>query len=305
MENFITRRDFLKASGFVLAAGGLTDRLIAADLSSSPDLVAVEGLNYYDCTTKAVEALGGIRKFVSNGARVGLLVNSVFDKPGTFVKPQIALALVAMCYEAGAREIVSLEDVSGAYWRRATLSKEHAEMVQTIRGPKGKIAADIKGGVRLTSVEVTRDLLDCDVYINVPVYKDHEGTKFTGSLKNLMGATSGSTNRSWHRGGLLGGYYDDIPHLSECIAEGNLVRTPALCVGDATEVIVTNGPSGPGKLLTPHVVVAGTDPVATDAFGATLLGLDPRKILMLQSASKIGIGSFGNASAVRFIRPKG
>ena len=86
-------------------------------------------------------------------------MNSVFDKPGTFVKPQIALALVAMCYEAGAREIVSLEDVSGAYWRRATLSKEHAEMVQTIRGPKGKIAADIKGGVRLTSVEVTRDLL--------------------------------------------------------------------------------------------------------------------------------------------------
>ena len=57
MENFITRRDFLKASGFVLAAGGLTDRLIAADLSSSPDLVAVEGLNYYDSTTKAVEAL--------------------------------------------------------------------------------------------------------------------------------------------------------------------------------------------------------------------------------------------------------
>ena len=112
MKHLITRRDFLKASGFALAAGGLTDRLIAADLSSSPDLVAVEGLNYYDSTTQAVEALGGIRRFVSNGARVGLLVNSVFDKPGTFVKPQIALALVAMCYEAGAKEIVSLEDVS-------------------------------------------------------------------------------------------------------------------------------------------------------------------------------------------------
>ncbi len=236
---------------------------------------------------------------------MGLLVNSVFDKPGTFVKPQIALALVAMCYEAGAREIVSLEDVSPAYWRRATLSKEHAEMVRTIRGPRAGVAVDIKGGRRLTSVEVTRDLMDCDVYINVPVFKDHEGTSFTGNLKNLMGATAGSTNRSWHRGGLLGGYYDDIPHLSECIADGNLVRQPTLCVGDATEVIVTNGPAGPGRLITPHVVVAGTDPVAADAFGATLLGLDPRKILMLRSASELGIGSFESASSVRFIRPRG
>jgi uncharacterized protein (DUF362 family) len=304
MEHLITRRKFLKASGRVLAAGGLTDRLVALDLSSSPDLVAVEGLNYYESTTRAVEALGGVRKFVSNGARVGLLVNSVFDKPGTFVKPQIALALVAMCYEAGAREIVSLEDVSPSYWRRATLSKEHAEMVRTVRGSRGGVAVDIKGGRRLTSVEVTRDLMDCDVYINVPVFKDHEGTKFTGSLKNLMGATAGSTNRSWHGGAIVGGYYDDVPYLSECIAEGNLVRTPTLCVGDATEVIVTNGPFGPGKVLSPHVVVAGTDPVAVDAFGAKLLGLDPRKILMLQSASELGMGSL-ETSAVRFIRPRG
>lgn len=305
MNNLITRRNFLKVSGLALATGGLTDRLISAGRSFSPDLVAVEGLNYYDSTTRAVEALGGIRRFVSNGARVGLLVNSVFDKPGTFVKPQIALALVALCYEAGAKEIVSLEDVSSSYWRRATLSKEHAEMVRTIRAPRGGVDVEIKGGRRLTSVEVTRDLMDCDVYINVPIYKDHEGTTFTGSLKNLMGATAGSTNRSWHRAGVLGGYYDDIPHLSECIADGNLVRRPTLCVGDATEVIVTNGPFGPGKVLTPRMVVAGTDPVASDAFGATLLGLDPRKIHMLRSASELGVGSFEGVSAVRLIRPKG
>jgi uncharacterized protein (DUF362 family) len=302
MEHLITRRDFLKTSGLALSAGGLTDRLLAADLPSSPDLVAVEGMNYYDSTTKAVEALGGIGKFVSPGARVGLLVNSVFDKPGTFVKPQIALAVVAMCYEAGAKEIISLEGVEPSYWRRATMSKEHAEMVRSIRGAGNEVSTGVDG-TRITTMKVTYDFLQCDVYFNLPVYKDHEGTKFTGSLKNIMGATRGSTNQSWHRtGGLFGGYYDDIPHLSECIAEGNLVRSPNLIIGDATEVIVTNGPSGPGRLITPRTVVAGTDPVATDAFGATLLGLDPRKILMIRRASELGVGSLEPG---RMLRLKG
>ena len=108
---------------------------------------------------------------------------------------------------------------------------------------------DIKGGRRLTSVEVTRDLLDCDVYINVPVYKDHEGTTFTGISEESHGGDSRVNQPVVAQGrSCWAGYYDDIPHLSECIAEGNLVRTPALCVGDATEVIVTNGPSGPGRL---------------------------------------------------------
>jgi len=299
MEHSLTRRDFLRATAAACVAGTFADRLLASPLSPSPELVAVESANYYDATMKAVDALGGITKFVPAGARVGLLVNSAFDKPGTFVKPQITLAVVALCVEAGAKEIVSLEGVSSSYWRRATLTKEHAEMVRTIRGPDDPVSTNVNG-VRITSMKVTRDLLECDVFINIPVYKDHEGTTFTGSLKNIMGATRGSTNQSWHRtGGLFGGYYDDIPHLSECIAEGNSVRSPNLIIGDATEVIVTNGPSGPGRSITPRIVVAGTDPVATDAFGATILGLDPRKILMIRKASELGIGSLEPGRVVR------
>jgi uncharacterized protein (DUF362 family) len=272
--------------------GGLVERIGAALAASPPpDLAVVEGENYYDAARRAVDALGGMSRFVSKNSTIGLLVNSPFDRPGTFAKPQIALAVIAMCYEAGASQIVSLEGASRSYWRRATLSKEHEEQVASVRGPGESRSVDLRSGVKLRKAEIVREFLDCDVLINIPIFKDHEGTRFTGVLKNIMGATAGSTNRYFHKGSGAGGYYRDIDFLSQCIADAHLMRKPTLCVGDGTETIVTNGPAGPGRMIKPRKVVAGTDLVAVDAFGATLIGLHPEEIAMIRMAQDHGLGS--------------
>lgn len=295
MGSRIDRRSFLfrtAAIGASVTLGGLMDRVGAALAGSPPpDLAVVEGANYYEAARTAVETLGGMGRFVSKGSKVGLLVNSPFDRPGTFAKPQIALAVITMCHEAGAAQIVSLEGASRSYWRRATLSREHEEQVQSIREPGDSVTVELPRGVKLKKADVVRDLLECDVLINVPIFKDHEGTRFTGVLKNIMGATAGSTNRYFHKGSGAGGYYRDIDFLSQCIADAHLMRKPNLCVGDGTETIVTNGPSGPGRMIKPRTVVAGTDGVAVDAYGATLIGLHPDEIAMIRMAQENGLGS--------------
>jgi uncharacterized protein (DUF362 family) len=297
MAQHINRRDFLAAAATLTAASLLdtvSHRLMASGdpkKDEMPDIAVVKGSNYYDATAKAVDLLGGMKRFVPRGSRVGLLVNSSFENPGTYVKPQITLALTVMCLEAGAKEIVSLEGISGGYWRRATLSEEHRNLVRTIRDPGEHVYAQIKGGKLLKEIEIARDYLECDVLINVPVFKDHEGTHFTGSLKNIMGATSGATNRHFHLGSGAPGYYADPGFLSQCIAEANLVRKPTLCVGDGTDVLSTNGPFGPGKTIHPQTVVAGTDPVAVDAFGSMLLDLNPDSIVKIRRAAELGVGS--------------
>jgi uncharacterized protein (DUF362 family) len=70
-----------------------------------------------------------------------------------------------------------------------------------------------------------------------------------------------------------------------------LVRKPELCVSDATEVLKTGGPAGPGEIIKPMKVFAGVDPVAMDAYGSTLLGLKPESILSTVMAGKHGIGN--------------
>jgi uncharacterized protein (DUF362 family) len=54
--------------------------------------------------------------------------------------------------------------------------------------------------------------------------------------------------------------------------------------------VITNGPHGPGELLKPQKVIAGTDPVAIDSYGATLFGYKQRDILVLIKAYEHGVG---------------
>lgn len=107
----------------------------------------------------------------------------------------------------------------------------------------------------------------------------------------MMGVTSRSTNSFFHHGSGKGfGYYDDNEFLSRCIADVNLVRKPDLCILDETEILKNNGPGGPGKLIKPQKVVAGAYRVATDAYGATLLGRHHEDIRIILMANAHGLG---------------
>ena len=59
---------------------------------------------------------------------------------------------------------------------------------------------------------------------------------------------------------------------------------------DATEVLATGGPRGPGLVKRPRKVFAGRDPVAVDTYATQLLGVDPKRVLMLDCASRHGLG---------------
>lgn len=293
----LTRRSFLSTASMAALATAFGSRWAGATVihgpEAYPDLAVVKSANYYNAAIRAVEGLGGMQQFVPRGSRVGLLVNSPFDKPGAHTKPQIALAVLMMCVNAGAKEIISLEDAPRSYWTRASLTSDQEDLVASVKPPGDTVTVTVKGGTRLKEIEIVKDFLECDVLINMPIFKDHDGVRLTGTLKNIMGATSSSTNRHFHNVSVIPveGYYHDPLHLAECIAESNLVRKPTLCVADGTEFITTNGPSGPGKIARPQLVVAGTDRVAMDSFGATLLNLKPEDIPTIRKASELGLGS--------------
>lgn len=292
----ISRRTFIKG-GTALAAstilGGAAGAWMPAPAAAHGpiDIAAVKGDDYFHNTVKAVEMLGGMKQFVSKQSRVGLLINSNQDNPGSYVKPEITLAVVRMCFDAGAREVGVFKSLSGAYWRRSKLSgkfKDEERGVRFIGGDPTRVT--IPGGRSLKRAEVAKALLDCDVFINMPIAKDHTAVRFTGSMKNMMGTTTHSTNRFFHFGSGSSGWYDDAEFLSQCIADVNLVRAPDLCVFDGTEVITTNGPSGPGRLIKPKTVFAGTDRVAMDVYGANLIGLRGEEILATRMAHEHGLG---------------
>jgi len=55
-------------------------------------------------------------------------------------------------------------------------------------------------------------------------------------------------------------------------------------------ILLTNGPKGPGRTEDRNLVVAGTDAVAIDAYGASLFGMKASQIGHIRLAAAAGLG---------------
>jgi uncharacterized protein (DUF362 family) len=293
------RREFLKLNAALGLSAALGAPGAANALGKTPgrplqgdpvDIAVITGTDYFQNAVSAVEMLGGMSRFVPNGATVGLLLNSPWRNPGTYTNPDVALAVLKMCIDAGAADIFCLKDTPRGYWQRSALAERYADEISGLRSPGRRRTVEIPNGKKLKQADVARELMESDVIINVPIVKDHNGSRFTCGLKNMMGACSRSTNRFFHFGSGADDWYDDVDHLSQCIADLNLVRKPGLLLVDATEFVTANGPAGPGPMARPQKVVAGTDPVAVDACCAEILGRRIDDIQMIEMAYEHGLG---------------
>ena len=303
MVKKFSRRDFLKRSSTlgvsaVLGGAALPHMFKGSlfTLDNEPlDITVVKGQDYAANTYKAVELLGGIEKFVPKGAKVALLPNTQSRHPGTFTKPDILRAVIQMCKKAGAKEVNCLSWLRQKHWDSTGLSKAVEEEGANLKLIDMKDetqykAVPLANGKILKEAKIFNDLFDSDVFIDMPITKDHAGNRFTGTLKNYMGLNFQAINGTFHTGDRRREISDDIEHLDQCIADLNLALKPTLCIVDGTELITTNGPFGPGELIKPMKVIAGTDRVAIDSYCTTLWGMKGTDIIMIKKAFEHGIG---------------
>jgi uncharacterized protein (DUF362 family) len=156
---------------------------------------------------------------------------------------------------------------------------------------EGFVQIDLPDGVVLKSAEVIRDLLDADVVINVPVAKSHACTKFTGALKNWMGIVY--DRRFFHHNFATDSRTspEHWNHIAQCIADIQFRVRPALTVMDATTIMRTNGPAGPGQLEQKNEVLASEDQVALDTYAISLFGnIALGDVWSVERAARLGLG---------------
>ncbi|MCB0804508.1 MAG: DUF362 domain-containing protein [Bacteroidales bacterium] len=304
MEKKINRREFIRKSGTlgVITAGASMIPGIGACslLSPSADISVVSGAGYFANTLKAIDLIGGMKKFIPEGSTVGLLINSDFDIPGTYVNPDVAIAAVKSIFDAGAQSIICLQKVKEEYWERSSYYESHKDILSTLKQVETNVfpseyndddfikLTDLDNNKALKETEVVKAWLECDVFVNIPICKHHASTLLTGAMKNIMGVSTRKANVTFHLGS---GVRNDPDYLAQCIVDQNLVRKSDLCIMDATEFITDNGPSGPGTLKKPQKIIAGADMVAIDAIAAEILGYSPGEILCVVKGHESGLGN--------------
>lgn len=297
MRDDTTRRQFIKA-GAVLGAGLALGRpgVGGAAEAAAPKnaLALVHGTDAEAMVRKAFDLLGGLSRFVAPGSRVVVKPNASFANApewGNNTRPEIAAAVCKLCREAGARRVVvvdyplmrgaeapvingvqpACEKIGGVKMR--VLGAEHQFRAIAIPG-----ATALKDGVA-----VSRDVLDADLLINVPVAKAHDAVSVSIGLKNLMGVI-------WDRSA-----FHTMMDINQAIAELASAVKPGLTLVDMTRVMLTNGPKGPGEVAEPGLVIASTDPVAADALALRQARFNGRKlkatqVRYLRTASELGVG---------------
>jgi len=262
----ITRRKFLKtaAAGMALGLVGSPSFSVAKE---EYDLAVISG-EPIAATRKALEALGGISRFVKKGQRVVLKPNMSFSRTPEFATtthPLVVATVAQACIEAGAQQVLVLDHTL----QRAELCLERTGIRDACKNIPGvhvlalqerKFFREIKipQGKVLERVEVIKEVLDNSVLINIPIAKSHSATGVSIGMKGLMGLI-------WDRESFHSQY-----NINQAIADLATVIKPQLTILDATRVLTSGGPGGPGEVKKPNLIVAGFDPVAVDSYGVSV-----------------------------------
>ncbi len=294
----IDRREFLGAIagvGAALFAGGCSgdgDANAQTPAPRSPKfdgatLAVASGKDPAKITRAAVDALGGMGKLVKKGDFVVVKPNIAWNQPpdiAATTNPAVVSEIVRMCKEAGAGRILVIdhaidkpaEMVLGLTGIMAAGKAAGAD-VTAAQNESDYRAIEIPKGKAIKTDTCIKDILKADVFINAPIAKVHGATKVTLGMKNLMGCIW--DRQAWHANS-----------LDQCIADYATAIRPDLTILDANRILLTGGPKGPGKTKDVGQVIAGVDPVAIDAYGSTLFGMNPDQIGHIRLAHEHGVG---------------
>jgi uncharacterized protein (DUF362 family) len=252
-----------------------------------PEIVVAQGEDPRQLVRRAVAELGGIGRFVARGDVVAIKPNASWDRTpeqAANTNPDVVAEAARLCLEAGARRVmvadVSINEPQRSFARSGigeAARRAGAEVI--LPGESAFREVDLRGEV-LGTWQVFEPFLVADKVINIPVAKHH----------SLTGVTLGI--KSWY--GILGGGRQGLhQRIHESLADLASFMRPTLTIIDAYRVLLRGGPSG-GSLADVSLrmsLIAGTDPVALDAYAAKAYwNLDGRSLRYLTLASERGLG---------------
>lgn len=137
----------------------------------------------------------------------------------------------------------------------------------------------------MSTVSVSRAVLDADIIISLPKFKTHGLTVMTGAIKNSYGILPGAQKAMLHKAA------GNPARFHEVIVEVFRLRVPDFFIVDAVVGMEGNGPASP-DLRDIGLVLASDNAVAMDAVIATMMGCDPALLRFLQKAKEAGLGDY-------------
>ena len=258
-----------------------------------PKVVMVQNADHAEALRTALDAIGGIRRFIKKGEKVLLKPNVAWDRTpeqAVNTNPILVGEMVRQCRKAGASEVLVTD--YGTQSARRTFLRSGILAATAENGGRllwmsdhDFLEDDLKGKF-ITTWPVMKYVFEVDRLINMPIAKHHGLVYGTASMKNFFGAIGGNRD-PLHR------------QIDQAIVDLAAYFRPTLTVIDVTRVLMRNGPSG-GSLEDVEnfdSVICATDQVAGDSRACEFLGTTGSKIGHVVLAARQGLGEIDYRTA--------
>jgi uncharacterized protein (DUF362 family) len=315
LEKQFSRRNFLRLSGVaaagLLVEGCKSKETTQKEEKASSAgtgqkyQVAIGKVDSYDreavdkVVTDLVNRLGGLKDIVKPGSKVAIkpnLTGGVTSRlvPGysaieSFIThPEVVRALIRLVQEAGATDISIVESVyeweSYTAWGLEKVAQEMGVKLVDLNNVKPYddfVETPVPNSFIYPTFKVNKILQDVDVFMSVSKMKNHYNAGVTHTMKNLYGLAPLQFYRlnksDTYRSGFHGTPDQTRTRLPRVIIDINRIRPIHFSLIDG----IKTAEAGEGPWIEtftpiqPGVLVAGKNPVATDAVATAVMGHDP------------------------------
>ena len=262
----------------------------------------------------AIAMLGGINAVTAGKQRIMLKPNLVTESPRATTKPDVIRTLAQLMKDAGKEVLIGegsacaagYNIIGGVLYRTKRQSildgmqqyvfdtLGYTSLAQSLGIPlinlhSGEMATvAIPGGFVYDTISIHRSLTDIDMLCSVPMMKTHMMGGVTLGMKNLIGTYPGTVY-----GSVRSLVHDAAINTESSAVAGivvDMVRANklGLVVIDASTAMEGNGPDA-GDLVNMNLIIAGTNPLATDMVAANVMGFSPVEIPTFQWANRAGM----------------
>lgn len=234
-----------------------------------------------------------LQNLIETGNTVVITPNFVKSKPpqsGTIVGPDTLRALIRYVKSKNPGRIVIAAGSGGDPTPKVlsdngfdkVISEEGVEFVDLNYGPYVELLLD---DCLLKSTKVNELYEKMDVLISFTQMKMHEEATVSLGIKNIALSWPPAEIHGFPKKNL--GIHDDLHNFIRAMAEKISID---LTILSGQEAMIGTGPSE-GKPINANMIIAGTDPVATDTVGARMFGLMPQGVNYLFQCAKRGVGT--------------
>jgi uncharacterized protein (DUF362 family) len=320
MHKELSRRDFLKAGlGATIGAAAGSLSLGAVRWPSMPEravvsVIKIKGDKIDVAVEEAIDLLGGIETVARGKERIMLKPNLVAESPYYTTKPEVIKTLSRLMKASGKEVLIGEGSAAaggfnakqGEVYRtknEAILDRMqqyvfdqlgYTDLAKSMQIPlinlhSGEmVEVSVPGAFAFDKITLHHSLTDVDLLCSVPMMKTHTLATVTLGMKNLIGLYPGTVYAS-----VRAGVHDSAAKAgSQGIAFEivDMVRANklGLVVVDGSTAMEGNGPTE-GSLVKMGLIVAGTNPLATDMVAAQAMGFKMEEIPTFTFAQQAGM----------------